>query len=108
MHVAKWAEQEDFSFRYYNCSEGGICGVLAKKHAVEDLENPANWGLMDDIAPKSWFTKPLINAAQDFLEVKRSCQQETNTNAGGVIELLPKTGGANFIVPAGQSRILTV
>jgi hypothetical protein len=110
MHIAKWSEQEDFSFRYYNCSEGGICGVLAKKHAVEDLEDPANWGLMDDIAPKCWFTKPLIDAAKDFLEIRKSCQTQvgTNTNAGGVIELPPKMGGASVIVQPGQSRIITV
>jgi hypothetical protein len=109
-HVAKWAEEEEFSFRYYNCSEGGICGVVAKKHEVEDLENPANWGLMDDVAPKCWFTKPLIDAAKDFLEIKKSCQtqMETNTNVGGVIELPPKMGGVRGIDLAGQSRIISV
>ena len=108
MHIAKWAEQGEFPFRYYNCSEGGICGVVAKKHAVEDLEDPANWGLMDDIAPKCWFTKPLINAAKDFLEIRKSCltQMGTNINAGGVIELLPRMGGASYTDLAGQSRII--
>ncbi len=110
MHIAKWAEEQEFPFRYYNSSEGGICGVLAKKHAIEDLEDRRNWGLMDDIAPKCWFTKPLIDAAKDFLEIRKSCQtqMETNTNAKGVIELLPKMGGVSGTGLTGQSRIITV
>jgi len=108
LHVAKWAEEKEFSFRYYNCSEGGICGVVAKKHEKEDLEDPNNWGLMDDVAPLCWFTKPLINAAQDFLEIKKSCRVETNANAGGVIDLLPRMGGASYTDPRLQNRIISV
>jgi hypothetical protein len=108
MHIAKWAESEDFAFRYYNCSEGGILGVLAKHSAVEDLENEKNWMLMDDIAPNRWFTKPLEEAVKDFLEIRQSCQTQTgiNGNAGGVIDLLPGMGGASGIVLPGQSQIL--
>jgi hypothetical protein len=109
-HIAKWADTVDFAFRYYNCSEGGICGVIARKHDKKDLEDPKNWMLMDEIAPTRWFTKPLLEAAKDFLEIKESCRipMGTENDAQSTIILPGKTGFANVVAPAGQSRILTV
>lgn len=107
-HIAKWADV-DFPFRYYNCSEGGICGVIARKHDKKDLEDPKNWMLMDEIAPTRWFTKPLREAAKDFLEIKESCRipMGTENDALNTIILPGTTGFANVVAPAGQNKILT-
>jgi hypothetical protein len=108
MHVAKWWESEDFTFRYYNCSEGGITGVLAKHQAVEDLENERNWMLMDELAPNRWFTKPLRNAVEDFLEIRQSCQVETESVASNIITSPQKMDFVKNVVPVGQSRIIKI
>jgi hypothetical protein len=105
MHVAKWSQDKiDIPFRYYNCSEGGITGVLAKKHAVKDLEDPKNWTLMDELAPDRWFTKPLIEAAKDFLEIKQACQQGIGVGLAGSLQ--PVMGGANGIVQRPSQIVL--
>jgi len=62
-------------FHYYNCSEGGILGVLSRKDTVKNnvgqlmLDN-SNWYLLDEVNPKCYHTTTLAKACNDFLYVK--------------------------------------
>jgi len=108
MHVAKWSQVENLRFRYYNCSEGGICGVLALNHDKKFMESKENWTLMDEIAPGRWFTKPLVDAFQDFMEIKQ-CLTPTVIpgSAGNVVNLQAKTDIVKGVAQVGQNRIIT-
>jgi len=55
-------------FHYYNCSEGGILGVMHKEG--ESYEDENSWYLMDDMC-KRWKTRMLEDAAEEFLNAKK-------------------------------------
>lgn len=66
------------SYHYYNCSEGGIAGVMNKDMELKDegLQKEDNWYLMDDVCPR-WHTRTLKSAAEEFLKAKEAlCRQE--------------------------------
>lgn len=47
------------AFHYFNCSEGGILGVMTKdEETTEALNNKDNWFMLDDICPR-WHTTML-------------------------------------------------
>jgi len=56
-------------FMYYNCSEGGICGVLTRAETPEEREDVSNWFLLDDIC-KRWRTRTFSDAISEFLKAK--------------------------------------
>jgi len=96
------------SWHYYNCSESGILGVVAKSEAKEDLDSLSvkdNWELMDELLPNHWHTQKLEDAAMRFLAAREACQTPTAINdivitpdAGA---LQPRTVGASGIVHPG-------
>ena len=57
------------NFMYYNCSEGGIAGVMCKDDSDEGLVIEDNWFLMDEICHR-WRTRRLKDAASEFLWAK--------------------------------------
>ena len=61
---------EGTSFHYYNCTEGGILGVVPKSYDSIDLENHNNWQLMDEVLPNKWHTRLLEDAAMDVLAAR--------------------------------------
>lgn len=87
MNISTWAEHTNDTFQYYNCSEGGICGVMTQNHTVEAMDDISNWSLMDDVCPKRWKTRTLEDATTEFLTARQVWQEqaETRTNAGGII-----------------------
>jgi hypothetical protein len=109
MHLGAWAKQ-DMPFKFFNCSEGGISGVVATKHGKgnKDLQDLKNWKLMDDIAPGRWMTRTLLDATNEWMEFRRKCQTqwEIESGAGRVIGLPQKMGGASGIVQPGSGIIL--
>ena len=58
------------SFRYYNCSEGGILGVKCKVEEGEGMFDKDNWYLLDEVLPKRWCTRRLIDAIIEFRQAK--------------------------------------
>lgn len=56
-------------FMYYNCSEGGIVGVMCKTEISEERENIENWFLMDSVC-KKWRTRTLEEAVKEFMKAK--------------------------------------
>lgn len=90
MHVAAWTNELD-SFKFINCSEQGILGVIAKDWDVMQMNNPDNWVLMDHIC-KNWLTMKLKDAITMYLEA-RAWLSETSLGARDVGCLVPKMGG---------------
>jgi len=107
MHFATWQFDDDFNYKFYNCSESGILGVLAKQWDIESFYDKDNWYLMDDIC-KNWKTMRLKDAVTLYLEVRRwlETQMATHTGAGNVIISPAGTGGAGIIVPPTHGRII--
>lgn len=60
---------------YYNCTEGGILGVMAKNLEDTELKKNENWYMLDEVCPR-WHTTTLENAAIHFLQAKEQvrCQ----------------------------------
>lgn len=56
-------------YHYFNCSEGGIAGVMCKKDTKKGLELKKNWFMMDDVC-KRWKTMRLEDAAAQFIKTK--------------------------------------
>jgi hypothetical protein len=58
-------------FHYYNCSEGGILGVMSKSEIPEVRGDADNWFLLDDIC-KRYHTKRLEDAVEEFSSAKEA------------------------------------
>jgi hypothetical protein len=62
-------------FHVYNCSEGGILGVLLKEDMIppekyDEKFDPENWFLMDEISRGRWRTRTLWHACEEFHDAK--------------------------------------
>ena len=64
----------DARVQYYNCTEGGILGVMAKKDDDESLADISNWFLLDETC-KQWHTTMLEDAAKQFLTAKEAMKR---------------------------------
>ncbi|MFX0194538.1 MAG: 6-hydroxymethylpterin diphosphokinase MptE-like protein [Candidatus Hodarchaeota archaeon] len=70
--------QNPVHFHYFNCTEGGIVGVMAKEVTDSALRDPNNWYLMDGVAINKhtgacmYHTCMLNDAAELFINTKRS------------------------------------
>lgn len=65
--------KSNIKYTYYNCSEGGIAGVLCSDDTLEGREDINNWFLMDQKCRK-WRTRMFKDAIAEFLQAKRSLQ----------------------------------
>jgi hypothetical protein len=63
------ANTKVLKFHYYNCSEGGISGVMHRDGTSYD--DADSWFLLDD-ATKRWKTRLLEDAADEFIKAKRA------------------------------------
>jgi len=111
MEVQALLVADKYSFKYYNCSESGILGVLAKKQGHQTvMHNRDNWYLMDELIPNRWCTRTLAQAFKEFVEVKLWQKQrsgEIRTGAGYVIAPGSQTDIAKTIVQTERDRLLT-
>ena len=57
------------SFHYYNCSEGGILGTMARELDEESLKKAENWYMFDEVC-KFYHTSMLKDATDDFIKIK--------------------------------------
>jgi hypothetical protein len=93
VQVGIWSAKEKFHF--YNCSESGILGMIAKDMSRDQMYQKDNWFLLDNLFPKHWHTRTLKKACQDFLEAKALLCQ-TRKRAEGIVlnaEALPARMG---------------
>jgi len=61
---------------YYNCSEGGILGVMARKDDDESLNDINNWFMLDETC-SYWHTAKLEDAVEQFYKAKDLLTWET-------------------------------
>jgi hypothetical protein len=59
------------TFHYFNCSEGGILGVMAKDDSDEALQKQDNWFMLDKVC-RFYHTAMLEDAATHFLIAKEA------------------------------------
>jgi len=106
--IVVWSDQKPF--HYYNCSESGILGVLAREYkAGKYMGDKDNWYLMDEVIPKRWHTRTLKQAFQEFVEAKLWLKQNQNegilTGVGSAVGLPDQTNIARTIVRAEKERL---
>lgn len=75
MHAAVWSKTNEF--HYYNCSESGILGMLARDTRDEVMMEASNWFLLDEVIPKRWHTRRLKDAVVQFIEARAICQSRS-------------------------------
>lgn len=106
VQVGLWAAKK--SFHYYNCSESGILGVLARESSGPALGEKDNWYLMDELFPKRWHTRTLKQAATEFINARSMlCQDQAGILSDVRYAKSPlqgKTGIARDVVLPQQSR----
>ena len=72
------AGQAKSKFVYYNCSEGGISGILHKEN--EPYDDIKSWYLMDSVTNR-WRTRTLEDAIGEFLKAKDILKWQTPADA---------------------------
>jgi len=65
---------EALQVKYYNCTEGGIAGVMVHNDNDEFMNDISNWFLLDEVCPQ-WHTIMLEDAANQFLKAKEVMYQ---------------------------------
>ena len=60
---------EKATFRYYNCTEGGILGVLAKSTDPKEMVKDENWFMVDEVCNR-YHTTTLKYATDQFKQAK--------------------------------------
>lgn len=107
LHVTTWGKTHPDPFIYFNCSENGILGVLAKEYEPRELmDDPNNWYLMDEVIPKRWRTRSFLQSVNQFLEANLICQQRRaiDTGVSPAAGSLLKTDGAGLVVPITNQK----
>jgi hypothetical protein len=81
------------AWHYFNCSEGGVLGVMSKGEGKEEMAKEDNWYLLDShpLIGKRYHTRKLEDAAWQFLQAKEALANEavqgilTDVRGQGVI-----------------------
>lgn len=85
------------SFHYYNCSEEGVLGVIAKDKS--NMEDKDNWILMDEVYPKHYHTVSFEDATAHFITMREIWRQKRVIPIGAENAILSPGGmvGARII-----------
>ncbi len=73
------SELSKVPFQYFNCTEGGILGVMSRKtlpeldrsDLTEAIKDKDNWYLLDEEYPKRYITSTLERACQHYLDARQ-------------------------------------
>ena len=87
-----------YPYHYFNCTEGGIAGVMCKDDSDEGIDNPDNWFMLDDVCPR-YHTRMFIDAVEEFLAAKESMRW------GPARELAKRQGAILTAVPAAVGLV---
>jgi len=90
--------QTQGSFHYFNCSEGGILGVMAKSDADEDLGKQDNWFLLDEVC-KYYHTAKLEDALVHYLKCKEIFECKKNPEKSVILQSPTMPLGVNALSP---------
>ena len=86
------------SFHYYNCSEEGILGVVAKDKAKDKLEDKDNWILLDELYPKHYHTTSFEDATSQFIAMRELWRQQ-RVSALDAVHAVHLPGRTGFVRP---------
>jgi len=67
--IMNMAAAKGGSRHYYNCSEGGILGVLCRDDTIEGRKKEENWFLLDELC-KQYHTTTLEHAVNQFVAAR--------------------------------------
>jgi len=74
-------------FHYFNCSESGILGVMARELDDYSMRKKENWFLLDEVAINQHTKRPMYHtamlkdAANLFIQTKRRYKWQESPNA---------------------------
>lgn len=88
-NVLGMASKSNLSYHYYNCSEGGIAGVMCKDDSDEGQKILENWFMMDEVC-KRWHTRTLADAAMRFVQAKEAMKWGPEA---AISRIAPTVGG---------------
>ena len=75
------------SYHYYNCSEGGILGVLCKDDTIEGREKEENWFMLDEVCPR-YHTMMFEDVIDMFVKARViQCQRDVQ-DATGLVKVV--------------------
>lgn len=63
------AFKKNSKYHYYNCTEGGIAGVMGSDMTDDALNKETSWFMLDSVCPR-WHTMKLRDAVDEFLKAK--------------------------------------
>ena len=84
-----------YAFHYFNCTEGGIAGVMCKDDSDEGIYNPDNWFMLDDVCPR-YHTRMFTDAVEEFLAAKEAMKwgpAAVMAKRAGILIDAPVAGG---------------
>lgn len=90
------SKRGDLKYHYYNCSEGGILGVMSRAFGKQTKQDD-DWYLLDEVCPQ-YHTMMLEDAAAQFMVAK-----EAMKCSKGVIQL-----GVPNVVDLAQRRLADI
>jgi len=82
-NVIGMGKKSKASYHYYNCTEGGIAGVMCRDDSDKGLSKEDNWFLMDEVC-KRWKTRTLEDATSEFLKAKDGMRWGVEAMRSGV------------------------
>lgn len=88
--LANMNRPDKLRFHYYNCSEGGISGVMSKSGGEQKEGERNDWFMLDDVCPR-WHTMMLEHAAAQFMlgkEAMKWAKGEIGLGVPDVISLV--------------------
>ena len=81
------SHRKELGFHYYNCTEGGILGVMSKSLKEEEMKKDENWYMLDEVCNR-WHTTTLQYAATQYLQAKERVKWQQSQNVqpvGGLV-----------------------
>jgi len=100
VQAAIWSEH--ISYTFYNASESGCLGVLARNLDQKSLYERDNWYLIDELLPTHWHTTTLQKAAAQFLEALWELRKMQDLDASSAMLSPAKMG---IVEPIDQLRL---
>jgi hypothetical protein len=89
------------SFHYFNCSEGGILGVMSRtKYDNIKMKDKDNWYMFDEVC-RFYHTAKLKDAVYSFLQAKEAMECHNRT-------LIDAQDATRLVVPSGEDIVGSV
>ena len=85
------------SFHYFNCTEGGILGVLAKDQNTKAMNLADNWFMLDSVCPK-YHTAMFEDAVTIFLKAKEMMEKDEWQNTDRLLSPAARAATATEVL----------